>query len=96
MRGPNGTYVLDLDPDGCGEGESDTCDPETLQIWIRCPGYLGTGDVRYDRFGQPDPRNAPEFQTPLKAHPVITTRGIGTLLVSNDDTMGSLPRSYWP
>ena len=95
MRGPNGTYVLDLDPDGCGEGESETWDPETLQIWIRCPGYLGTGDVRYDRFGQPDPRNAPEFQIPLKAHPVITTWD-GTLLVSIDDTMGSLPRSYWP
>jgi hypothetical protein len=95
MRGPNGIYVLDLDPDGCGEGENDTWDPETLQIWIQCPAYLRTGDVRYDRFGQPDPRNAPEFQTPLTAHPVITAWD-GTLLVDADTIVGGLARSYWP
>jgi hypothetical protein len=95
MRGPNGTYVLDLDPDACGEGENQTWDPATLQIWVQCPDYLGTGDVRYDRFGQPDPRNAPEFQTPLKAHPVITAWD-GTLLVDADTIVGGLARSYWP
>jgi hypothetical protein len=95
MRGPQGTYALDLNPDGCGEGENETWDPKTLQIWVQCPAYLGTGDMRYDRFGQPDPTNAPKFRAPLEAHPVITAWD-GSLLVYLDGSMDQLPQLYWP
>ena len=95
MRGPRGTYALDLNPDACGEGENETWDPKTLQIWIQCPAYLGTGDMRYDRFGDPDPNNGPKFQTPLEAHPVITAWD-GSLLVYMDGSMDGLPQASWP
>ncbi len=95
MRGPGGTYALDLDPDACGEGENQTWDPTTLQIWIQCPAYLGTGDVRYDRFGRPDPGNAPAFRSPLRAHPVITAWD-GSLLISTSRVMEELPQRSWP
>jgi len=95
MRGPKGTYALDLDPDGCGEGENEIWDPATRQIWVQCPAYLGTSDMRYDRFGNPDPSNAPAFQTPLEAHPVITAWD-GSLLIYVDAWMDGLPQAYWP
>jgi hypothetical protein len=95
MRGPEGTYALDLNPDTCGEGQNQTWDPAALQIWIQCPDYLGTGDFRYDRFGRPDPNNAPRYQTPLEAHPVITAWD-GSLLIYVDGSMDQLPRMYWP
>ena len=95
MRGPRGTYALDLNPDTCGEGENETWDPKTLQIWVQCPAYLGTTDMRYDRFGNPDPGNAPTFQTPLDAHPVITAWD-GSLLIYVDGSMDQLPQMYWP
>ncbi|MGZ8662024.1 MAG: hypothetical protein ACXWYI_08115 [Actinomycetota bacterium] len=95
MRGPKGTYALDLNPDGCGEGENETWDPKTLQIWVQCPAYLGTTDMRYDRFGNPDPSNAPKFQSPLDAYPVITAWD-GSLLIYVDGSMDQLPRMYWP
>jgi hypothetical protein len=95
LRGPEGDYALDLDPDGCGEGENETWDPDTLQIWIQCPDYLGTGDVRYDRFGNPDSGNAPEFSRPLHAYPVITAWN-GTLLVYVDGSIDDLPEQRWP
>ena len=95
LRGPKGTYALDLDPDGCGEGENETWDPKTLQIPVQCPTYLGTTDMRYDRFGNPDPGNATEFQAPLEAHPVITAWD-GSLLLYLDGSMDQLPQLYWP
>jgi hypothetical protein len=95
LRGPGGAYALDLDPDGCGEGENETWDSDTLQIWLQCPAYLGTGDVRYDRFGNPDPRNAAEFSQPLHAYPVITAWN-GTLLLYLDGRMDDLPEQRWP
>jgi len=95
LRGPKGIYALDLDPDGCGEGENETWDPTTLQIWVQCPTYLGTTDMRYDRFGNPDPGNASEFRAPLEAHPVITAWD-GSLLLYLDGSMDQLPQLYWP
>jgi hypothetical protein len=95
MRGPKGTNALDLDPDTCGEGQNQTWDPATLEIWIQCPEYLGTGDVRYDRFGSPHPGNAPKFQVPLEAHPIITAWD-GSLLVYLDGSIDQLPQLYWP
>jgi hypothetical protein len=95
LRGPGGAYALDLDPDGCGEGENETWDSDTLQIWIQCPDYVGTGDVRYDRFGNPDPRNSAEFSQPLHAYPVITAWN-GTLLLYRDGRMDDLPEQRWP
>jgi hypothetical protein len=95
MRGPEGTYALDLNPDSCGEGENETWDPKTLQIWVQCPAYLETTDMRYDRFGNPDPSNAPEFQMPLEAHPVITAWD-GGLLLYVEGSMDQLPGMYWP
>jgi hypothetical protein len=95
LRGPGGAYALDLDPDGCGEGENETWDPDTLQIWIQCPDYVGTGDVRYGRFGNPDPRNSAEFSQPLHAYPVITAWN-GTLLLYRDGRVDDLPEQRWP
>lgn len=95
LRGPKGTYALDLDPDGCGEGQNQTWDPKTLQIWVQCPTYLGTTDMRYDRFGNPDSSNAPTFQSPLDAYPVITAWD-GSLLIYVDGSMDQLPQMYWP
>jgi hypothetical protein len=95
MRGTEGTYALDLDPDTCGEGQNQTWDPATLQIWVQCPDYVGIGDVRYDRFGRPDPNNAPRFQAPLEAYPVITSWD-GSLLIYIDGSMDQLPQMYWP
>jgi hypothetical protein len=92
MRGPNGIYALDLDPEGCGEGENETWDESTLQIWIRCPW---SGDVRYDRFGEPDPRNDSAFSTPLDAYPVIKAWD-GSLLVDAAASIEGLPQQMWP
>jgi len=94
MRGTHGTYALDLEPDACGEGENQTWDPDTLEIWIQCPDYLGTGDVRYDRFGRPDPANDPAFSTPLDQHPVIQAWNGDLLLYLGTDS--GLAAQDWP
>jgi hypothetical protein len=92
MRGPNGDYALDLEADSCGEGSNDAWDPDTLEIVLECPDG---GDMRFDRFGDPDPDNAPEFAQPLHAYPVITPWN-GTLLLYRDGQMDDLPEQRWP
>lgn len=95
LRGPNGTYALDLAPDGCGEGQNTTWDRATLQIWLQCPDYTGNDDARFDRFGNPDPQNDANFSAPLHAFPVIEAWD-GSLLVHVSGAMDDLPEMYWP
>ena len=95
MSGPGGTYVLDLEPETCGEGQNMTWDQQASQVWIQCPGYTGTGDVRYDRDGSPDPSNGPEFARALRSYPVITAWD-GSLLVYEQGSMDGLAESLWP
>jgi hypothetical protein len=91
LRGPGSTYALDLEPDGCGEGESETWDPARLQILIQCPdGH----DVRYERDGTPVPGNPASFTQTLAAYPVITAWD-GTLLVSTRAMTSSDARGAW-
>lgn len=93
MRGTRGDYVLDLEPDDCGEGESETWDAERLEVWIHCPdGH----DVRYERDGTPVPGNPPGFTEPLLAYPVITAWD-GSLLVSLEEIpVVDIHERYWP
>jgi hypothetical protein len=94
MQGPGGIYALDLQPDGCGEGENETWDPKSLQILIECP-YPGDHDARFDRFGSPDPGNDPDFSQPLHAYSIVTAWN-GTLLLYEATRMDQLPLQYWP
>jgi hypothetical protein len=92
MRGPGGTYALDLEPDGCGEGENETWDPRTLEVVLDCPD--GTV-ARFTRDGTPDPGNPPGFTAPLEIHPVITAWD-GSLLIDVDTRVGGIVDTYWP
>jgi hypothetical protein len=92
MRGPGGTYALDLEPDSCGEGENETWDPQRLQVLLECPD--GT-EARFERDGTPVPGNPPGFGNPLEIHPVITAWD-GSLLIDVDATMGGIVDTYWP
>jgi hypothetical protein len=92
MRGPGGTYALDLEPDGCGEGENETWDPKTLEVVLECPD--GTV-ARFARDGTPDPGNPPGFTAPLEIHPVITAWD-GSLLIDVDTRVGGIVDTYWP
>jgi hypothetical protein len=79
-----GMYLLDLDPDGCGEGQNQTWDDERGQILIECPDGA---EVRYERTGEPVAGNPPGFDERLRAHLVITAWD-GTLLVAKDERVG--------
>ena len=93
MRAPGGgDYALDLDPESCGEGQSQTWDDELLQVWIRCPDGR---DVRYERDGTPVSGNPPGFTQPLLAFPVITAWD-GSLLVSVTHPITVVEEQYWP
>jgi hypothetical protein len=92
MRGPGGTYALDLDPDSCGEGQSQQWDPHRLQVLIECPG--GT-EIRYERDGTPLPGNPSGSSEPLEIHPVITAWD-GSLLINVNSRVDGIVDTYWP
>jgi hypothetical protein len=92
MRGPAGTYVLDLQPDTCGEGQDQRWDPDRLEILIVCPNGP---DVRYGRYGTPVAGNPSEFDQTLAVHPVITSWD-GSLLVNVQTTVGGVAEQDWP
>ncbi len=92
MRGPGGTYALDLEPDSCGEGENETWDRQRLQVLLECPD--GT-EVRFERYGTPVPGNPSGFTTTLDIHPVITAWN-GSLLIDVDTRVGGIVDTYWP
>jgi hypothetical protein len=79
-----GPYLLDLEPDSCGEGQNQTWDAARGQILVECPD--GT-EIRYERTGEAVPGNPPAFTQPLRAFRVITAWD-GTLLVRTDGPIG--------
>jgi hypothetical protein len=91
VRATGGVYVLDLDPESCGEGGNQTWDRRARQVLMECP--YGP-DIRYERDGTPLPGNPPDFLEPLDAYPVITAWD-GTLLASVETTIDDIER-YWP
>jgi hypothetical protein len=66
--GSGNTFVLDLDPDSCGEGQNQTWDAARQEILIECPD--GT-EVRYLPSGYALPSNPEGFRGGLAAHPLI-------------------------
>lgn len=91
MRGPQGDYVLDLSPDGCGESPADEWDANRLEVLLRC----SDGSVaRWERDGSPVAGNRPGFRRPLDQHPVITAWN-GDLLVGMAVVDG-LAEQDWP
>ena len=91
VRATRGAYVLDLEPESCGEGQNQTWDREARQILMECPSGP---DVRYELDGTPVAGNPPAFIQPLDVHPVITAWD-GTLLASVETTIDDVER-YWP
>jgi hypothetical protein len=93
VRGTGGTYVLDLAPDGCGQGEGEDhrWDRSRMQIWIRCPNGR---DIRYERDGTPVAGNPAGHTDALTIHPAITAWD-GSILVAVGATLTSVER-YWP
>jgi hypothetical protein len=91
VRGTTGVYVLDLEPEFCGEGGNQGWDRSNQQIVIGCPDG---GDPRYERDGTPLPGNPPAFGAPLEIRPAITAWD-ETVLVSVMTTIDDVDR-YWP
>jgi hypothetical protein len=91
VRATGGVYVLDLEPESCGEGGNQTWDRERVQILYLCP--FGP-DIRYERDGTPVAGNPPGFTEPLDVYPAITAWD-GTLLASVTKSIDDVDR-YWP
>jgi hypothetical protein len=96
MRGPASTYALALPPfprsymERCAQGLDDTWDAIRLQIWIRCP----SGDVRFERNGDPVPGNPAGLTSKLTAYPVITAWD-GSRLVSTSPMTRAQEEHAW-
>jgi hypothetical protein len=91
MSGPMGTYALDV-PDSCGEGQNQTWDAETLEILIECPDG---SDIRYDRFGTPNPLNDPAYRAPISGYDTVIT-WIGTLVMLPSPLPSGYLERLWP
>lgn len=91
VRGTGGTYVIDLVPETCGEGQNQTWDGDRSQILVECPDG---SEIRYERDGRPVAGNPPAYAEPLDVYPAITAWD-GTVLVSVTTTIDDVER-YWP
>ena len=87
MRGPEGIYALDLDPEGCGEGENESWDERRLEVLLICPD--GT-QVRFSVTARPWPKPA-GVQGAIAGPPVITAWNGSLLVIISAPARAGLP-----